>query len=73
MMVTFYLKKLLSCTSILEFDKIYGFINKVFFLCNLNNGSEKKVKHRGSIVVFRKMPETLGRHFPKPIPSTATA
>jgi hypothetical protein len=56
MMVKFFLKKLLSCRSILEFDKVYVFINKVLFLCNLNYGSEKKFKHRGSIVVIRKMP-----------------
>jgi len=72
MMVTFYLKKLLSCTSILEFDKIYVFINKVLFLCNLYYGNEKNVKQRGSIVVIRKMPETPGRHFEKPTPFTAT-
>jgi hypothetical protein len=56
-----------------EFGKIYGFINKVLFLCNLNYRNERKFTHRGSIVVIRKMPETTGRQFPKPIPSTEIA
>jgi len=71
MMVTLYLKKLISC--ILEFDKIYGFINKVLFLNNLNYRSERKVTERGSIVVIRKMPETPGIHISKSIIFTETA
>jgi len=71
MMVTFYLKKLKSC--ILEFEKIYGFINKVLFLSNLNYRSEGKITERGSIAVIRKMPETPGIHIPKSIIYTETA
>jgi len=62
MMVTQYIKKLSS--RILEFDKIYGFINKVLFVCNLNQRSERKFTPEGSNIVIRKTPETPGRHIP---------
>ena len=71
MMVTLYVMKLISC--ILEFDKIYGFINTVLFLSNLNYRSERKVTESGSIGVIRKMPETPGKHIPKSIIFTETA
>ena len=71
MMVTLYLKKLMSF--ILEFDNIYGFINKVLYLCNENYRSESKLTQTDSIIVIRKMTETTGRHFRKTIPSTEEA
>ena len=55
MMVTLYLKKLITC--ILELDNICGFINEVLFLCNLDQRSERKIKQRSSFIEIRKMPE----------------
>jgi len=55
MMVTLYLKKLITCT--LELDNICGFINEDSFLCNLDQRSERKIKQRGSFIEIRKMPE----------------
>ena len=45
-MVRLCLKHLIFC--ILDYDKIYGFINKVLFLCNVIYRSDRKVTQRGS-------------------------
>jgi hypothetical protein len=55
MMVTLYLKMLITC--ILELYNICGFINEVSFLCNLDQRSERKIKQSGSFIEIRKMPE----------------